>query len=64
MTGTQLLGCWHCAGHPVERSTFLGDEPKYRVICESCGCGTPWCSTSERAWRLWNARVHVRGGQI
>ena len=35
----------------------------FRVICDRCGCGTPWCSTPERAWRLWNNRSYVQQGK-
>ena len=65
------LGCPFCEGSPVEASRVVKSKkskrgsPKdeslqTRIVCDSCGCGTPWCNSSSRAWMLWNNRFAPR----
>lgn len=48
------MGCPHCQGSP-EEATRIGPKMKVqtRIVCDTCGCGTPWCCSAQRAWTLW-----------
>ena len=54
------LGCPFCEGSPEESTRPVKGGFQTRVVCDSCGCGTPWCNSSRRAWILWNNRLSPR----
>lgn len=66
MNPDELPICPFCRGKANIGKVYKGDDLKFRVICSECGCSTPWCSSEQRAMRLWCNRdsPRPRNGEV